>query len=114
MEKNKFKKNHHATLSLESIIDSLKTHNEFENTYFHYSVKPDIRKGLFKIEMGIKDFIGIMQPEKWVFKEVSVLEENQIEYGLLHMEQKLFKNIVGYGINSAKDSIKKRNALPKS
>ena len=104
MEKNKFEKKHPAKLELESIITSLRMTKDLEHIRFYYSVKSDmIREDSYKVSMGIK------QHDKWIFKDVLFLEEKQIEYGLVHMEQRLFKNIVGYGISSAINAIKERD-----
>jgi hypothetical protein len=103
MENNKFEKTRPATIDLESIISSLRTQKEFEHIKLYYSVKSDIREGSYKVSMGIK------QHDKWIFKEVNILEERAVEYGLLFMEQRLFKNIVGYGISSAINAIKERD-----
>jgi hypothetical protein len=108
MENYKLEKTQPAMVDLESIITSLRLRKEFENIIFHYSVIPDVREDLYKVTMGIKE------PKRWIFKEVSVLEARQVELGLLFMEQKLFRNIVAYGINSAITKIEERNAIPKS
>jgi hypothetical protein len=108
MENYKLEKTRPANTDLESIISSLQYQKEFENIKFEYSVKP-YRDGEYEVTMGIKDHIGVINPNKWVFKEVSVLEGRQIEYGLLFMEMRLLKNIVAYGIHSAKTEIKERD-----
>lgn len=108
MENYKLEKTQVATLDLESIIKSLKTEKAFENIKLEYSVKT-YRDGLYEVTMGIKDLIGVVNPDKWVFKDVSFLDARQVEYGLLFMEQRLFKNIVAYGISSAREFIKNRD-----
>lgn len=108
MKNYKLEKTQPAMVDLESIITSLKLRKEFEHIIFHYSVIPDVREDLYKVTMGIKE------PKRWIFKEVSVLEAKQVELGLLLMEQKLFRNIVAYGINSAITHIEERNAISKS
>lgn len=108
MSNYKLEKTQPAMVDLESIITSLKLRKEFEHIIFHYSVIPDIKEDLYKVTMGIKE------PLRWIFKEVSVLEARQVELGLMFMEQKLFRNIVAFGINSARTKIEERNAIPKS
>jgi hypothetical protein len=108
MEKYKLEKTRPANTDLESIISSLQNQKEFENIKFEYSVKP-YRDGLYEVTMGIKDHIGEINRNKWVFKEVSVLEGRQLEYGLLFMELRLLKKIVAFGIDSARTKIKERD-----
>jgi hypothetical protein len=103
MENYKLKKTQIATLDLESIITSLRTQKNFEHIEFYYSVNPDIKEGLYKASMGIKQY------DKWIFKNVLILKPSEVEYGLLYMEQTLFKNIVAYGIDSARTKIKERD-----
>lgn len=106
MKNYNLEKTQPAMVDLESIITSLKLRKEFEHIKFHYSVIPDVKEDLYKVTMGIKE------RNKWIFKEVSVLEARQVELGLLFMEQKLFRNIVAYGISSAKLDIQKFKNVP--
>ena len=108
MENYKLEKTQPANIDLESIINSLKYEKAFENIKLEYSVK-SYRDGLYEVTMGIKDLIGVVNPDKWVFKDVSFLEARQVEYGLLFMEQRLLKNIVAFGISSAREFIKNRD-----
>jgi hypothetical protein len=103
MQKYKLEKTQPAMVDLESIITSLKLRKEFEHIIFHYSVIPDVKEDLYKVTMGIKE------PNRWIFKHVSIYEARQVELGLMFMEKQLIKDMIGFAINLATKHINERN-----